>query len=274
MLKKRLITVVFLLPPVIFLVWYNVLTTSALAVLWGGLAVWEFYHNINRDRITPLTAFGITLTALFIIHPVVNLDYYVPLLLTASVILPLVWLLFQKSKENAFARWSWTIAGAIYIGWLLSYLLAVRAGYNLPQLSGAAARNWAFYALTTTIFSDSTAYFVGRQFGKHQLAPKVSPGKTWEGTFGGFFGAVVAGLLFTLPTPLMLNTGYWQIIVLGIAASIAGQTGDLVKSLYKRNMGIKDSSNLLPGHGGFLDRLDSHLFTGVVIYYYLMLFVK
>lgn len=274
MLKKRLITVAFLLPLVIFLVWYNIITTSVLAVLWGGLAAWEFYRNINRDRATPLTAFGITLTALFIIHPIVNQGYYIPLLLTASVILPLVWLLFQQFKDNAFARWAWTIAGAIYIGWLLSYLLALRAGYNLPQLSEAAARNWAFYALTATILSDSTAYFVGLRFGKHHLAPKISPGKTWEGTFGGFFGAVAAGLLFTLPSPLMLNTGYWQIIILGIAASVAGQTGDLVKSLYKRNMGIKDSSNLLPGHGGFLDRLDSHLFAGVVIYYYVMLFVK
>jgi phosphatidate cytidylyltransferase len=274
MLKKRLITVAFLLPPVIFLVWYNAITTALLAVIWGGLAAWEFYHNINRDQIKPLIAFGITLTTLFIIHPVVNLNYYLPLLLTASVIIPLVWMLFEKFKENAFARWAWTISGAIYIGWLLSHPIALRAGYNLPQLSESAARNWAFYALTTTIFSDSTAYFVGRQFGKHHLAPKVSPGKTWEGTFGGFFGAVVAGLLFTLTTPLSLNAGYGQLILLGIAASVAGQTGDLVKSLYKRNMGIKDSSNLLPGHGGFLDRLDSHLFAGVVIYYYVMLFVK
>jgi phosphatidate cytidylyltransferase len=273
MLKKRLITVLFLLPPVIFLVWYNVLTTALLAVLWGGLAAWEFYHNIGHDKATPLTAFGILLTALFIIHPVVNLNYYIPLLLTASVVLPLVWLLFQKIKENAFARWSWTIAGAIYIGWLLSYLLSIRAGYNLPQLSGDATRNWTFYGLIVTILSDSMAYFTGRLIGKHKLAPKISPGKTWEGTFGGFFGAAVAGLLFTLPTPLKIETGYWQIIALGIVASIAGQTGDLVKSLYKRNMGVKDSSNLLPGHGGFLDRLDSHLFAGVVIYYYLLLFL-
>lgn len=274
MLKKRLITVLFLLPPVIFLVWYNVLTTALLAVLWGGLAAWEFYHNIGRDKATPLTAFGVLLTALFIIHPIVNASYYIPLLLTTSVILPFVWLLFQKFKDNAFARWSWTIAGAIYIGWLLSYLLAIRAGYNLPQLSGDATRNWAFYTLSVTILSDSTAYFTGRFIGKHKLAPKISPGKTWEGTFGGFFGAAVSGLLFTLPTPLMLNTGYWQIALLGLVASIFGQTGDLVKSLYKRNMGVKDSSNLLPGHGGFLDRLDSHLFAGVVVYYYLLLFVK
>jgi phosphatidate cytidylyltransferase len=274
MLRKRLITVAFVVPPVIFLVWYSVMATTVLALLWGGLAAWEFYHNIIRDGIRPLTAFGIALTALFIVNPVVNQGYYLPILLTASVVVPLLWLLIGKFPENAFARWSWTLAGAIYIGWLLSHLLGLRSAYNLPQLSETAARNWAFYALSVTIFSDSTAYFTGRRFGKHRLAPRISPGKTWEGTFGGFCGAVVAGLFFSLPTPLGLNTGYYPLILLAITASIFGQAGDLVKSLYKRNMGVKDSSNLLPGHGGFLDRLDSHLFAGVLIYYYVMLFVN
>ena len=274
MLKKRLITGFLILPPIIFLVWYNAITTALLGAIWGLMSAYEFYHNINRDRITPLTPFGLAITVLFIIHPILNINLLTPLLLTAAVVLPLVWLLFARDKENAFARWSWTIAGAIYIGWLLSYLIALRSGYNLPSLSETSARNWGFYALTTTVMSDSFAYFTGRTFGKHHLAPKISPGKTWEGTLSGIVGAVLASLFFTLPTPLALNAGYVPMILLGIAVSIAGQTGDLVKSLFKRNMGIKDSSNLLPGHGGFLDRLDSHLFAGVVIYYYVMLFVR
>lgn len=274
MLKKRLITATIILPPVVILVWLGAITSAVLAVIWGFMAAYEFYHGVNRDKVTPLTAFGLIITLLFIINPIVSFNFFVPLLLTASVIMPLVYLLLQRDKENAFARWSWTIAGAIYIGWLLSYLVALRAGYKLPALDEAAARNWTFYALATTILSDSMAYFIGSQFGKHHLAPKISPGKTWEGTFGGFLGAVLASLFFTLPTPLMLSPSYSQIILLGIIVSIAGQTGDLVKSLFKRNMGIKDSSNLLSGHGGFLDRLDSHLFAGVVIYYYVMLFVR
>jgi phosphatidate cytidylyltransferase len=274
MLKKRLITVAIILPPVILMVWFSAVTSAVLAVIWGFMSAYEFYHNINLDRITPLTAFGLIMTVLFIVNPLINLSYFIPLLLTVSVIIPLIFLLLKKDKENAFARWSWTIAGAIYIGWLLSYLVALRTGYKLPALDEAAARNWTFYALATTILSDSMAYFVGLKFGKHALAPQVSPGKTWEGTFGGFLGAILSSLFFTLPTPLGLTTGYGHIILLGIAASIAGQTGDLIKSLFKRNMGIKDSSNLLPGHGGFLDRLDSPLFAGVVVYYYVMLFVR
>jgi phosphatidate cytidylyltransferase len=273
-LKKRLLTVAIIVPPVIFLVWVNALTATLLAVIWGGLAAWEFYHNINRDHVTPLTVFGLLLTVLFIINPLIGLNYYLPLLLTASVVIPLTWLILQPNKENAFARWSWTVAGAIYIGWLLSYLMAIRSGHNLPTLGPDDARNWTFYSLVTNIFSDSMAYFVGRAFGKHHLAPRISPGKTWEGTFGGFLGAVLASLLFTLPTPLKLPVGMGEIALLGLVVSLAGQTGDLVKSLFKRNMGIKDSSNLLPGHGGFLDRLDSHLFAGVVVYYFIMFFIK
>lgn len=273
MLRTRLITVAFLVPPVIFLVWYSVITATLLAVLWGGLAAWEFYHNINHEEMRPLSILGIVLTVLFIIHPLIASVYYLPLLLTASVIVPLLWLLIGRFRENNFARWSWTIAGAIYIGWLLSHLIGLRAAFNLPQLSDPAARNWTFYALVTTIFSDSMAYFTGRKLGKHHLAPRVSPGKTWEGAAGGIFGAIIAAFLFTLPSPLGLDAGLTRLVLLGIAASVFGQTGDLVKSLYKRNMGVKDSSQLLPGHGGFLDRLDSHLFAGVLIYYYVMLFV-
>ncbi len=274
MLKKRLLTAIFLLPPVIFLVWYSAYTSAVLAVAWGLIAAYEFYHNVNRDRITPLTAFGLVMTVLFIVSPLVSVSYYLPLLLTGAVVIPLIWLVMQRDKENAFARWSWTIAGAIYIGWLLSYLVAVRAGYNLPALTEAGSRNWTFYTLSVNIISDSMAYFVGRSIGKHHLAPAVSPGKTWEGSFGGLAGAALASLFFILPTPFRLSIGVWQLIALGLAVSVAGQLGDLVKSLFKRNVGIKDSSNLLPGHGGFLDRLDSHLFAGVVVYYYLMFFLR
>ena len=92
--------------------------------------------------------------------------------------------------------------------------------------------------------------------------------RTWEGAIGGGTGAILVSLIFTLPTPLHLPLNFWQAILAGLLVSIFGQVGDLVKSLFKRNMGAKDSGKLLPGHGGVLDRLDSVLFTGVVVYYY------
>jgi phosphatidate cytidylyltransferase len=111
---------------------------------------------------------------------------------------------------------------------------------------------------------------VGRALGRHKLAPRISPAKTWEGAIGGFVGAIVIALLFTLPTPLQLPIGYGQAVLLGFLVSLFGQLGDLAESLLKRNTGVKDSGNWLAGHGGFLDRIDSIVLAGVVVYYYVV----
>ena len=122
----------------------------------------------------------------------------------------------------------------------------------------------------TTFASDTTAFFIGRAVGRFPLAPRISPGKTWEGAIAGIFGAIIISLFFTLPTTLGLPIGYLSAILLGILVSIFGQLGDLVESLLKRNIGVKESSDLIPGHGGFLDRMDSVVFAGIVVYYYVI----
>jgi phosphatidate cytidylyltransferase len=174
------------------------------------------------------------------------------------VVLSLIWLLVRPQKEEGFVGWIWTLAGILYLGWLLSHFVALR-GLDDGQ-------NWVFLALFATFASDTTAYFVGRAWGRHKLAPTISPGKTWEGTIAGFLGAIIVSLLFTLPLPL----GYGQAILIGFLISLFGQIGDLTESLFKRKMGVKDSGRLLPGHGGFLDRIDSVVFAGVVVYYYVI----
>ena len=263
MLKKRVITGLWGIPLLIAAVWfsrpeYPFPWFTVLVAIWGALAVFEFYKLVAGAKAQPLTYFGLAWTLLFIISPHFQYDFTVPLLLTLAVILPLSWLLGRPKKEGAFVGWAWTLAGILYIGWLLSYLVALRG------LDGG--RNWVFFALFTTFASDTAAFFVGRALGRHKLAPRVSPGKTWEGTIAGVFGAIIASLLFTLLIPI----SYWQIVVLGILVSIFGQLSDLVESLFKRNMGVKDSSRLIPGHGGFLDRIDSVVFAGVVVYYYVI----
>ncbi len=106
------------------------------------------------------------------------------------------------------------------------------------------------------------------------MAPRISPGKTWEGAAGGLLGAVIISLLFTLPTPVQLPLGYGEAVLLGLLISVFGQAGDLAESLLKRNTGVKDSGGLLPGHGGLLDRLDSILFAGAVVYtFYFLAFI-
>ena len=264
MLKKRVITALWSIPLLVATVWFDkpLPWFTILVAIWGLLAVFEFYRMTTGLKVPPLTCFGLIWTLLFILSPHFNYDFLVPLLLTSAVILPLIWLLLRSQKEGAFISWAWTIAGILYVGWLLSYFVALRG------MDGG--RNWVFLALFATFGSDTTAFFIGRVWGKHHLAPNISPGKTWEGVIAGLIGAIIVSLLFTLPTPLHLPFDYWQAIFLGLLISIFGQLGDLVESLLKRNVGVKDSGKLLPGHGGFLDRIDSIVFAGIVVYYYVI----
>jgi phosphatidate cytidylyltransferase len=260
MLKQRVITGLWGIPLLIAAVWFDkpLPWFTALVAIWGALAVFEFYKLVAGAKAQPLTYFGLVWTLLFIISPHFSYDFLMPLLLTSAVVLSLIWLLVRSKRDGAFIGWAWTLGGILYLGWLLSYFVALRGLED--------GRNWVFFALFTTFASDTSAFFVGRALGRHKLAPRISPGKTWEGTIAGVFGAIIVSLLFTLLIPI----SYWQAIVLGILVSIFGQLGDLVESLFKRNMGVKDSGRLIPGHGGFLDRIDSVVFVGAVVYYYVI----
>jgi len=270
---KRIITALWFVSLVVIVVWFGGQRGfTALMVVFGILAAFEFYRMAATSKAPPLTVFGLIWTAFFILSRNSELlslfetrfgsGLLMPLLLTSAVVLPLIGLLSRRQKEGAFATWAWTIAGIFYVGWLLSYLVALR-GLD-------TGRNWVFFALFTTWASDTAAFFIGRRFGRHKLAPNISPGKTWEGAIGGIAGAVIMSILFFTPTPFHLPLIYWQAIVLSLLVSILGQVGDLVESLLKRNMGVKDSGRLMPGHGGILDRLDSIIFAGVVVYYYVV----
>ncbi|HLB27815.1 MAG TPA: phosphatidate cytidylyltransferase [Dehalococcoidales bacterium] len=271
MLRKRIITSLWGIPLLSLAVWFDspLPWFTILITGWGVLAVLEFYRAVAQSRVPPLTYFGLVLTALFILSreslPSVIQPYLdIRLLLTSLVVLPLIFLLLRKQKEGAIAGWVWTVAGILYIGWLLGYLVELRG------LEGG--RNWVFLTFLATFASDTAAFFTGRAVGKHKLAPDISPAKTREGAAAGAVGGVLASLFFILPTPLQLPINLWQATSLGLLVSVFGQLGDLTESLFKRNMGVKDSGNLLPGHGGLLDRLDSIIFAGVAVYYFIKLF--
>jgi phosphatidate cytidylyltransferase len=271
MFKLRTISTLIAIPIVAVLVWLGDPWITILAVIWGLGGILEFYRIVkNAKGVAPLNYIGCFLIFLFIIRPgvskYINFDHseILALLLTASVILPLIVLLFRKGKENAFANWAWTVAGVLYIGWLLSYNVELR---NISDFG----MGWVFLALLGTFASDISAYLVGRNFGRHKMAPYISPNKTWEGAVGGLAGSIIictaVAFLFKLPL------SYLEAILLGILVSVLGQFGDLVKSLFKRNMIVKDSGNVLPGHGGFLDRMDSVAFAGVTVYYFVLFVV-
>jgi phosphatidate cytidylyltransferase len=149
-------------------------------------------------------------------------------------------------------------AGAALLG-IVYVFGAWRACIDLHAISPY----WLLYALAINWVGDIAAYYTGRAFGKHRLAPVVSPKKSWEGAAG----SIVATILFGLFYRRWLGIGIPEVVMLSIVGNIAGQLGDLAESAMKRGAGVKDSGTLLPGHGGWLDRLDSSLFSMPVIYW-------
>jgi phosphatidate cytidylyltransferase len=267
MLKNRVITALWAIPLVLAAIWFNtpipwfVILAGVVAVI----GVYEFYRITGVAKSLSLTIFGVIFAALFIVRAYYPDTIELSILLAAGVGLSLAVLIFLPKEEGLYARWAYMVGGALYVGFLLSFLAATRLEPGTATFPNAG-RDFVYLTLLATFGSDTAAYFVGRAIGRHKMAPSISPGKTWEGAAAGVIGGMLVAWLFTLPTPLQVPLNWWQAILLGLLVSAFGQVGDLAESLLKRNCGVKDSGALMPGHGGILDRLDSVLFAGVVVY--------
>lgn len=175
-----------------------------------------------------------------------------------------------RNKQSALINLGFTTFGFLYFALMGSSLIAIREFYpNVNQLYTQGA--FLIFSILGTIWiCDSAAFFFGTALGKHKLFPRVSPKKSWEGAIFGFLFAILSMILFQKIFISFLSIG--TAIGLGIIIGTVGQIGDLVESLLKRDAGVKDSSNIIPGHGGIFDRFDSLLFSAPFIYYYLYYF--
>ncbi|MFN3652067.1 MAG: phosphatidate cytidylyltransferase [Armatimonadota bacterium] len=236
-------------------------------------AMWELYHGCRQAGLLPREGVGYAAALLFLLAATpllrgaadVTLQFGLTLLLTGS----LAWEALRRDRAPLKALPA-TWFGAFYIGWLFPYLLRLRL-LPLTPLTGlpdwmAAMGEGAWlllWVLVTTSSTDTGAYLVGKRWGRHKLAPEVSPGKTWEGAVGGFIASVLVawglGALLGLPTAFALAGG--------ALTGVVSQLGDLSKSAIKREIGVKDFGTLMPGHGGILDRFDSLLFAAPAIYW-------
>ena len=266
MLKHRVITAAVGIPLVILAIWFGdpwpwFTLLIAMAALAG---TYEFYRIANFGRQEPLLYLGLLYSLALVLSPHYGSPGVLPIVVTATILISLIYLLCRPSREKAFHKWAWIIVGALYVGWMLSYWLSLR---GLDD-----GRSWVYLAILTAFANDTGAFFVGRAIGKHKLAPTISEGKTREGAVGGLIcailGAVVVAVVLNLISPFAFR--YWQVILLGFLIGVFAQLGDLVESLLKRNAGVKESGNLLPGHGGVLDRFDSLIFVGAAVYYFVI----
>jgi len=165
-----------------------------------------------------------------------------------------------RPSHRTGARAVWLDLGA---GALIQIYVTFMAGFYLVLTGSNRGEWWTLASIITVVVTDIGAYVTGLRFGRHKLAPNISPGKTWEGFAGSIVFAVVAGILLAI---LMLHQPWWIGLVMGVLLALVGTAGDLTESLIKRDIGVKDISTWLPGHGGFLDRLDSILPSAAVAY--------
>ena len=168
--------------------------------------------------------------------------------LLVSLFLGFSFVLLREPRDpTSLTRLGLAALGWLYVPWCLSHLL----------LFGPDGKAWVFFTLLVVMAGDTGAFYVGRRFGRRRLYERVSPGKTLEGALGGLAGSAAVGAVFSA---FLLPWGFLAGALAGLLVGAVGQVGDLVESMIKRQAGVKDSSGLLPGHGGLLDRLDSLLF--------------
>ncbi|RVU25086.1 phosphatidate cytidylyltransferase [Sandaracinomonas limnophila] len=255
-LMQRVIAAVIAVPFLIFCIQFSDYTFLGLFLIIGALAQLEFYKLIgSMEGNLPLTFFGtfcgivMHLLTFFIEKGVLAYQNYYIL----SPLLTLIFFikLYKKQDVNPFQNIAYTFLGLIYVALpfaLLTVLAFVKNENYDPQIIlGCLFLLWA---------SDSGAYFAGTKFGKTKLFERVSPKKSWEGSIGGFVSAMLVAFILG---KFFTNYTLIEWISIGVIIVVAGTYGDLVESLFKRSINIKDSANTIPGHGGFLDRFDGLL---------------
>lgn len=255
-------------------------------LLYGGIAllvlisIFVFVGSKEYVQILENKGFFPSLKVILFADAVLALLFYfnrfdmVAITFTICTMVSFMWVLF-RGRQPYIANIATTILGFVYGGWFPLHLLLLR-GLNAENYQGFLKLNiqndglgYVVLLFVIILLTDTGCYYFGKKFGKHKLAPVISPKKTVEGAIGGAFCAVVGAMI----VGYYINLGPYNSLFLGLLCTASAQIGDLCESLIKRDAGVKDSGNILPGHGGFMDRADSYVFTIPVMFYYLKYFV-
>jgi phosphatidate cytidylyltransferase len=280
-LKKlglRVLVAIFGIPIIVFLVFIGGLPFVVLVLLINLLSQHEFYKLTELKQMQPLKILGLAGTVL------ITISFYQFglekswLLILALFYITMLIELF-RNKASATLNISATTWGIFYPTVFFSFHILIRElpkelSKELPkslQLDYALGAKWIIFMLVTIWICDTAAYFIGSAIGRHKLYQKVSPHKTVEGAVAGFIFALITAYIFHLA--YLNELSLIHCLFIGFLIGIMSQVGDLVESLFKRDAGVKDTSSILPGHGGFLDRFDAPLFVAPLIYLYLRFIV-
>jgi phosphatidate cytidylyltransferase len=264
-----MLAVIFWLPPTGLYIFLNVVIARA---------VWEFYKICEAKGLRSYKVWGVigTLALIsgswfFYRRPErLQMSYDFDVLILLVFALGIFIRQFpQKLNPQGIETMAVTLFGLMYVSWLANFVTRV----NFVTVNG---RYWVMFLVVVTKFTDIGAYLIGSSIGRHKMTPRISPKKTWEGTIGGILFAVGGSWLCFRYIPQLSHDGLnlLHVAVLGLLLGGAAVIGDLAESLVKREAGVKDSSTILPGHGGCLDMIDSLLFTAPLLYVYMRLVLR
>ncbi len=259
----RTITSVVAIPIVLVIVWLGGWWAFAAVTLLAVLGINELHTMMLHEGYHPLILISLAMSVLFLVAAMIPQQRLALLEfgLGSALLITFPLLFFRKKLEGAMVDWSLTLAIPIYLGWPLSLFPLLR-GFQL----GISPGFWWVVTLLIGVWGfDTGAFFAGHFFGRHKLAPRISPSKTWEGVIGGLVLSIAAALIFSIKP---LGVPWYLAVLLGALIALAATLGDLAESLIKRQTHVKDSGQFMPGHGGILDRVDSLIFAVIVVYFF------
>lgn len=257
MLVNRLLVTIVLIPIGMAIIVYGKLPYLLTIALIIALAGWEYVNLLRKAGSRPSMIIVLVAAMLFVLMRGYDGFTSAPWLLSFLLLASMTWHLldYERGRDQAGSDFNVTVGGALYLGWIGAYLISLR---YLPE-----GKWWFLVVMPAVWLADSGAYFIGSRFGKHKLSPRLSPRKSWEGYLAGLVWGTLGGALFAAlwrigagPESAILP---WKGAVIGLVCAILTPLGDLGESMFKRQVGVKDSSHLIPGMGGVLDRIDSWL---------------
>ena len=233
-------------------------------------AAWEYVHLFREVKSEPQMQIVLGGVGVILFTRMFLPDLALPAIaLTILVALAYNLYSYERGRNQAALDFGVTVGALVYIGWIGAYLFDLR---NLPE-----GGLWFMLVMPSVWMADSGAYSIGRAYGNHKLAPRLSPKKSWEGYAASIFTGTIAGGFFVYAYSAFGNLAgditIQQGMLLGLILGALTPLGDLGESMFKRQSGLKDSSDIIPGHGGFFDRIDSWLWGAVIGYYYLVWFI-
>ncbi len=267
----------FVLAPLVLVAvfWPGGLPFAVVVGVFSVVGAMEFYKGVRKIGMRPVEWAGLLAVVMFVVsmrtYERTTIGAIFPAVLTLCLILSFLHELF-RTRRAPLLNVGVTVFGAIYVGWLISHLVVLRGMTGDVTVAGFTTTKGAClvtYALLCTWACDTGAYFIGKFYGRKKLAPMLSPNKTVEGSVAG----IVSSVLVSVIIATIIRLPQAHALALGAIFGILSQLGDLSESAIKRELSIKDFGNIIPGHGGVLDRVDSLLFTGPVVYYYAVLFL-